>query len=227
MSSKLITKEGEAAVQPIAWHNVRGPQTVGVRPASVGAAVDEQAHLFMEQQARIQQLERQMEERVRQAHQQGQAAGEASGAKQAAQRLEPVIARLSRTIDELANLRRRVRQEAEEDAVRLAVAVAKRVLNRELTVDPESLLGIVKAAFQKIDARETHRVRMHPEDLPLVQNQAQQLGFPPNLELYPDPSLERGAVIFETTRGNMDASVAVQLREIERGFVDLVRRNST
>jgi flagellar assembly protein FliH len=44
-----------------------------------------------------------------------------------------------------------------------------------------------------------------------------------NIELVPDASLERGAAIFETTRGNLDASIETQLREIERGFTDLVR----
>jgi len=44
-----------------------------------------------------------------------------------------------------------------------------------------------------------------------------------NVEIMPDPSLERGAAILETARGNLDASVDTQLREIERGFLELVR----
>ena len=37
---------------------------------------------------------------------------------------------------------------------------------------------------------------------------------------------EPGAVIFETERGNLDASVETQLQEIERGLADRLRRQT-
>ncbi len=50
-------------------------------------------------------------------------------------------------------------------------------------------------------------------------------GSPARIQILPDASLERGSAIFETARGNVDASISAQLGEIERGFVDLVRRS--
>ena len=41
-----------------------------------------------------------------------------------------------------------------------------------------------------------------------------------------DPSRDLGTVIFETQRGNLDASVDSQLQEIERGLADRLRRNT-
>jgi flagellar assembly protein FliH len=116
--------------------------------------------------------------------------------------------------------------EAEEDAVRLAIAVAQKILHRELTVDPESVLGIVKAAFARVDARDVHHVRLHPEDLPLLERRLSSLGVPPGVELRADNALERGSVILETARGSLDASIGSQFKEIERGLVDLVRRGT-
>jgi flagellar biosynthesis/type III secretory pathway protein FliH len=46
------------------------------------------------------------------------------------------------------------------------------------------------------------------------------------IEVLGDPSREPGSVVFETTRGNLDASVESQLREIERGLTDRLRRTS-
>ncbi len=46
------------------------------------------------------------------------------------------------------------------------------------------------------------------------------------VEVIADPSRELGTVIFETERGNLDASVESQLQEIERGLADRLRRNS-
>ena len=48
-------------------------------------------------------------------------------------------------------MRKRAAHEAEQDVVKLAIAIARRVLHRELTVDPDAILGLVKAALQKIE----------------------------------------------------------------------------
>ena len=40
-----------------------------------------------------------------------------------------------------------------------------------------------------------------------------------------DAALQRGAAIFETAQGSLDASVDTQLNEIECGFADLMRRS--
>lgn len=194
-------------------------------PVSNAQAPADAAQTIVRQQQRIHELEHEVERATHQRYREGLAAGEAAGAQQAAQKLEPVLQRLARTVEELAALRRRVRAGAEEDAVRLAVAVAGKILHREITVDSESLLGLIKAAFQRIDAREVHRLRVHPEDAPAIQRAFSSSGFPARFEISPDPALERGAAIFETSRGNLDASISTQLQEIERGFIDIVRRD--
>src|SRR5258708_10442319 len=72
--------------------------------------------------------------------------GEAAGAQRAAERLTPVFASLSAVIHELAGARRRVRTEAEASTVELAIAIARRVLHREIATDPEAILGLLKSA---------------------------------------------------------------------------------
>ena len=46
------------------------------------------------------------------------------------------------------------------------------------------------------------------------------------VEVVADAAREPGSVVFETERGNLDASVESQLREIERGLADRMRRGS-
>jgi flagellar assembly protein FliH len=97
-------------------------------------------------------------------------------------------------------------------------------LHRELTVSPDALLGLVKAALEKLDAREVHRVRVSPGDAPLVLAFFEKMGLPNRVEVSADPALPSGSVILESNRGFLDASVDTQLSEIERGFADVVRR---
>lgn len=165
-----------------------------------------------------------VEQRVRNAHQQGYGEGQAAARESYAAQLEAMQVKLARTIEEITGLRQRCRHEAEQDVVGLALAVARRILHRELTVSPDALLGLVKAALEKLDAREVHRVRVSPGDAPMVLAFFEKMGLPNRVEVSADPALVAGCVILESDRGFLDASVHTQLSEIERGFADLVRR---
>jgi flagellar assembly protein FliH len=164
--------------------------------------------------------------RIRAAFQQGRREGEAASAQLALSRIEPTFESLGRVVKELTGLRRSFRAAAEQETVKLAIAIARRVLHRELSTDPEAILGVVMAAFQKLNARETHRLRLAPSDAAPVQEQRARLDLPASLEILADASLPPGSAVFETSRGELDASVDTQLSEIDRGFADIVRRRA-
>jgi flagellar assembly protein FliH len=169
-------------------------------------------------------LEREWRERVAEARAQGAREGEASGRSRAAAELQPVLERLARSIDEMAQLRPRLRREAETDMVKLAIVIARRVIRRELAVDPEALHGLVLAALEKLQAEEITRVRVHASQAGAIAALLREKAGGAPVEVAPDPSGDPGAVVFETARGNLDASVESQLGEIERGLADTLRR---
>jgi flagellar assembly protein FliH len=150
--------------------------------------------------------------------------GEAAGRSRAMAELEPVLERLAATIGELAALRPRLRREAEADMLQLALAIARRVLHRELSIDPEALHGLVLAALERLEMQELTRVRVHPSQAGAVAALLRQGGGGPAVEVTPDAALDRGAAIFESSRGSLDASIETQLQEIERGLADCLRR---
>jgi flagellar assembly protein FliH len=176
--------------------------------------------------AQVAQLEQQHRQRLQEAHAAGMQEGEAAGRSRAAAECQPVIERLSRTIDELSQLRGHLRKEAEADMVKLSLAIARRVLRRELAVDPEALHGLVMAALEKLQGQELCRVKVHPSHAAIVKSSLQKSVTGSAIEVIPDASREPGTVIFETQRGNLDASVDSQLREIERGLADCLRKRS-
>lgn len=175
-------------------------------------------------------------DRESQARAAGHAAGLAEGIRQAeaaalekARRelrgeYEQALAAAAASAKQVLESRRQMRRQMEEDLARLAVSVARRILHRELHVDPEALVGIVKAVVDKIEVREVHRLLVAPYDLPFLANHVDSLGLPARVELIADPGLTRGSLILETSRGHLDSSVETQLQEIDRGFADLVRR---
>ncbi len=228
MSSKIYGPDGESNLQPLVWRRV-GEATVASGPPkaplpeNAAAALHEAPGL----RARINELEQQIPQLVQQARLAGMKEGEAAAAEKAARQVEAIAARGAQAIEELVGERRRMRRRLEEDLVHLAVAVARRVLHRELSVDPEALGGIVRAVLDRMDAREVHRIRLHPADVPFVEKHISEWQTPVQLRIEKDPSLERGAIVLDTARGSVDASVETQLREIDRGFTDLVRRQTS
>jgi flagellar assembly protein FliH len=160
----------------------------------------------------------------KEAYQRGFTDGKGIGRQQAATELQPVLDRLTKSMAEVSCLRGRIRKDAEADLVKLSIAIARRVLHRELTVDPDSIAGIIRVALEKLDSHELSQVRVHPDQEPGVRAALDRLSVGRNIELKPDPSLQCGDILFETAQGTVDASIEMQLREIERGFADRLKR---
>lgn len=221
--SKVLTGESALPAQPVAWKRIHaGPGRTGAEPPGADAAEQEALRALA---ARVAELERELPRREQAAFEAGQQKGRAEAQEQAAARLTPVVEAFARAAAQMLELRRRMRREAEEDVVKLALAVARRILHRELSVDPEALLGIVKAALEKVEGREVNCVRVHPEDAPMIGKAFAQLGLGERVKVEADPKLARGSAILDTSRGSLDASVETQLQEIQRGLLDRIRRS--
>ena len=211
MSSKIIKRAQPGVCQPFNWPVLGSGLS---QPAAPRSHEDDSRSPALREQ--------QIERRAGEAHQAGYAEGEAAGRvrTQAQQRPAHAAADQAQALAELAALRPQLRHQAEGDVMRLAVAIARRVLRRELTVDPQAIQGLLKAALAQIQVQEVNRVRVHPEHEAAVRACLASCGSGTRIEVVGDTGLELGAALFETDRGNLDASVETQLQEIERGLAD-------
>jgi flagellar assembly protein FliH len=215
MSSRILPPDASKQFGPVNWRTVGG---AGEEALLMAAEMQRQFD------ARLAELEARFQKRLQETRAAAMKEGEATGRSQAATELKPVIERLARVIDELAQLRGRLRNEAEADLVKLSVMIARRVLRRELSADPDALRELVRASLEKLRLQELCRVRIHPAHAEQVLKALPQSHNGSSIEVIPDASCELGAVIFETTGGNLDASIAAQLEEIERGLAQRLRR---
>jgi flagellar assembly protein FliH len=220
MLCKVIPGE-HAETQPVIWRRVGAqplqddaPQQREVRPPGSGR---ENAP---DVEARLRELESSWQRR---AHEQQEAAyreGAAAGKKEAAAELRPLLERVSHSVEELATMRANLRRTAEADLVRLAIAIARRVLHRELTIDPEAVGALVRHALETIGTREKIRIRAHSEIAAAVRSTLEKRNALAAVEIAVDHSLPCGSLFFEMERGGLDASIDTQLEEIERGLAD-------
>src|SRR5581483_6655772 len=157
MSSKLLPEGDARAIETPVWRQIGGAARAALRSEGPPPERDTTGEAL-----------RQWELRVAEARAAALREGEAAGRDRAMAEMQAVLERLAASIDEIASLRGRLRREAEADTVQLAVAIARRVLRRELAVDPEALHGLVLAALEKLQAQEICRVRVHPQQVPSI-----------------------------------------------------------
>lgn len=109
----------------------------------------------------------------------------------------------------------------EQEVVRLALAVAARILRREAQMDPLLLTGAVRVALGQLSETTHVKLRVPEQDLGLWQESISAL---PNLNLRPsvvaDATMRLGDCAIETELGTVDLGIRSQLAEIERGFFD-------
>lgn len=215
MSCRVFEQDGPNEAMPVPWKQIHaGKLKAPAEPQPVEAAVS------------IENLRRDWEQRAREAHAAGVREGETNGRNRAAAEFQAVVEKFGHTIGELAGMRARLRREAEADTLKLALAIARRVLRRELAVDAEALESLLLGALEKLRGQEISRVRVHPSHSGLVADCLRKAFSGATVEVIPDGSRPPGTAIFETERGNLDASIESQLQEIERGLADRLRNHS-
>ena len=111
----------------------------------------------------------------------------------------------------------------EAEVVKLALAIAARVLHREATLDPALLTGVVRVALEKV-AEDSAIVLRVPEDAVAMWRKV--FGASPETvpQITGDERLAEGECVLETSVGRVELGVRAQLEEIERGFFDLMQQ---
>ncbi len=168
--------------------------------------------------------EGEIERRVRDAYNRGVQDGDAAGRRAASQEVAALVERLGATIIELTDSHADALRQAETGVVKLAVEIARRILHRELTIDPQSVEGLIRAGIEKLITERVHTIRIHPDFEPAVRKCIERIAEGRQFEIIPDPSQAPGTLLFQTEQGDLDASLETQLREIERGLIDGMTR---
>lgn len=210
-----IVRDGEPA-DAVRWRPAGLGQPVGTKALGGGGPRPQEISPGWSRE----ELERRREAELAEARQQGFQQGLQQGREEAAQRVHAVAEGLAQALAEVAALKRRVRSEAEMELVKLALAIARRILRRELATDPEAIQGVAHAALLKLQNRELHRVRVFPAGAEVLRACLDRGGAAPAVQVIADSSLRVGDLLFESSAGELDASIETQLQEIDRGFAD-------
>lgn len=112
--------------------------------------------------------------------------------------------------------RDRFLQTVEHEVVKLALAIAARILRREAQTDPLFLLGAVRVALGQLAQTLQVRLRVPASEASLW---AETLAHLPNLKVkptvVPDEFMDAGDCVIETDLGSVDLGLPAQLHQME------------
>lgn len=154
--------------------------------------------------------------------QKGYEDGYREGREAALRGVQEVLSRLQGILKELEAFRAKALEGLKEEVLELSMAIARKVIRRELELAPSSLLEVVKEAIRRVTEDDVIRVHVSPEDLELVRRHRDEilkdLGDSTKLIFYPDPEVSPGGCFVETEFAEVDARIETQLEAILEGL---------
>jgi flagellar assembly protein FliH len=205
-----------------AWYG--WPEAEDVAAAETDQSLDE-----ANGQSASADLEQRLAEQTRRAFEEGRDRGREEGRRAEREATAPSAAaeaerrrrQASELVENFARERDRYLQAVEHEVVRLALAVAARILRREAQMDPLLLTGAVRVALGQLAATSEIRIRVPAREADLW---TETIAHLPNLAAKPvvvaEEVLSLGDCVIESKAGTVDLGIRAQLGEIERGFFD-------
>lgn len=139
------------------------------------------------------------------------------------EKLDTERACVMRTCEEFRIERAHYFADVEAEVVKLALAIAARVLHREAALDPLLLLAVVRVALEKAADHSAITLRV-PSAEAERWRQAVALEAKCEMQVIGDERLDMDECILETNVGRIELGISAQLQEIEKGFFDLLQQ---
>lgn len=133
--------------------------------------------------------------------------------------LAELLERLIRSLEELDQRRRQNLQEMQQVAVELSLLVASHILQQQLSQDTFPIEPLVMEAIERLAPHEPIEVRLHPQDLQMMERQmADRLpaGKLEQVRLLADPSLARGSCLANAAEFGLLSSLEQRMANVRQ-----------
>jgi len=193
------------------------------------APLPDPAFLLAEAQAQIEQMFSQARAQIATWREEARQAGWQAGYDEGHQ---AAMAELAQTLDQVRTIAEsaveahaKFLRDSQPEIGRLAVAIAEKIIGRELTVNPSAISDIVAQVIEAAAVQDACRIHVNPHDYEILKphwdaiSVLQQPGR--SWDLVADKNIERGGCVIETGGGTIDAQLRTQLGQVEQAFANL------
>lgn len=175
-------------------------------------AKKEAANIITESQTRAREIEED-------ARRQGFEKGHEEGFEFAKQEVEHMVKRLHSIISATLEERERIMVHSEKQIINLVHAMVRKIVKRLTQEEQDMVINNTKSALELIRGAMNVYIHVNPDDYEYTMKHKEELigmieGMP-EVKFFEDPAIGKGGVYIETDIGEVDATVANQLEEIE------------
>lgn len=155
------------------------------------------------------------------AWEEGYQQGFGEGMRAAVQEQQAITTRLGALLHDVAADNEGFLRGLESQVVDLALAIAEKVVSREVTLDKQIVLDVVRSALSEVHDATDLRIRCHPDDVAILE--PRWAGMLPRSvaersELVPDDLVQQGGVVVETRIGYIDSQLKTRLNQVASAF---------
>jgi flagellar assembly protein FliH len=152
----------------------------------------------------------------------GYSAAEAAMRREFEAKAEASNEKVLKAIAEFEKAQKAYFSRVEAEVVHLALAIAGKILHREAQVDPMLLAAIVHLALGQLKEGSSASIRVRPDQAQRWRDHLASLPIKLEVKVVEDADLERGDCLLDTELGTVNFSLDAQLKEVERGFFDVL-----
>lgn len=155
-----------------------------------------------------------------QAYEAGYAAGKAAAEADVAARVQGLLTALQEEVQSLRASREALLREAEGSLLKLAVALAEKIIRKELKLDPDATRRLLEDLLPRWEGADRIIIRCHPQEVETLRAYVEaavtsQRRFG-SVQVVPSEGIELGGCVLESGFGEMDARLETRLAQMAR-----------
>ncbi|TCS82937.1 flagellar assembly protein FliH [Tepidibacillus fermentans] len=174
------------------------------------------------------ELQHKEEEAEKRGFQTGFEEGFQNGLQKASSEYQEQIQQANQILQEAYSLKEQIIQEAEPTIIELAVTIAKKIVMKEVEIDPDIVKKIAREALRNSKEFEKVIINVDPHYFAYLQSAREELMMELNgnvdLSIFPDSSIQDAGIVVKTSYGALDARVDTQLEELKQILLDVLNR---
>jgi flagellar assembly protein FliH len=155
-------------------------------------------------------------------HAEGLAEGLKTGEESAAAQIEEMTKAYAESMTAVAMFKDTLRAQVEDEVVRLALTVAKKIVHREIQIDRTIIHTLVRVALGRVSGKSAVVIRLSPVDYEYMVREREDLAKEEGREITfeSDNILTQGSCLIQTETGDIDARIEEEFHEVESLFFE-------
>jgi len=130
---------------------------------------------------------------------------------------------LAQTTEQLVKARMEHEQflkNANRELVDLAFKIAEKIIGKQIEIEPQTIISIVKQAMQNVRGSKQLTIRVHPNDAKILRENDEELqealGRQRMIDILEDKKVQPGGCIIESEIGTVEAQLQTQLERLKK-----------